>query len=289
MDVFVIGGSGLVGQNIITHCRETGQSVVGSYRSSPTEETDVHLDKTDQDLVREVLRAHRPDVVIDTAAFHAVDECETDRRLAWTVNAAGTAIAARAADDVGAQFVYLSTDYVFPGHPGEAPYTETDSVAPINYYAETKYAGEQAARIADMATVLRPSVVYGLASDNFVTWALGELQSGNELRIVDDQVSCPTSAADLARAAVSVATREMCGVYHAAGPESVSRYEFTVTLADRLGYDTDLVTPIDSEELGQDAPRPADSSLTSERLYDAIDYRFRQPAEVFEQSFPEDL
>ena len=285
MDVFVIGGSGLVGQNIIDHCKETGRSVMGTYRTSPTEETDIRLDVTNPKSVREVLTTHRPDVVIDTAAFHAVDECETERERAWEVNAEGTATAARVADDIDAHFVYLSTDYVFPGRPHEAPYAETGSVAPVNYYAETKYAGEQAAKIANSVTVLRPSVVYGLASDNFVTWALSQLQSGTELRIVDDQVSCPTSAEDLARAVVGVADRKIQGIYHATGPVSVSRYEFTVRLATQLGYDTNLVTPIDSEELGQEAPRPSDSSLSSQRLYDAIDYRFRPPTEVFKQSF----
>jgi dTDP-4-dehydrorhamnose reductase len=282
MDVLVIGGTGLVGQNVVEHCRETGRSVRGTYCSSPDTTAGIRLDKTDADRTRELVTTHRPDVVVDTAAFHAVDACETERDRAWRVNAAGTANAARAADAAGAHFVYLSTDYVFPGTPGDGPYTETDPVSPKNYYGQSKYAGEQAARLADPATVLRPSVVYGLASDNFLTWVLGELRAGNEVRIVDDQVSAPTFARDLARACVDVADRGCTGLYHAAGPATLSRYEFTLAFARACGFDTALVSPVTSDALDQAAPRPPDSTLDSGRLYDALGYRFRPPEAAFD-------
>lgn len=277
MDVLVVGGSGLVGRNLVEHCTGEGYSVLGTHMSSPTPETSVRVDKTDREAVREMVDDRRPDLVVDTAAFHAVDACETERERAWAINAEGTANVARAAGRVGAHLVYLSTDYVFPGDATGDGYAESDPVAPVNYYGQTKYAGEQAAKVADEATVLRSSVVYGLASSNFLTWALGELRDGERLDIVDDQVSCPTYAPDLARACLRCGERGVTGVYHAAGPASVSRFEFTRTVAETLGYDTDLVTPITSDQLGQDAPRPADSSLDSSRLYDAIDYRFQPP------------
>jgi len=283
MKLLVIGGSGLVGTNIVKMASETGAEVHATFHNTETERTDSQLDKTNTDRTISLIKDLDPDVVIDTAAFHAVDDCETEREKAWAVNAAGTRNAAFAADKVGAHFIYLSTDYVFNGEPFEAPYTEDDPVSPLNYYARTKYAGEQAAQIADTATVLRPSVIYGTASSNFVTWALGELQEGNELDIVDDQVSTPTYARDLAQACLEVADRELTGVYHAAGPESLSRYEFTVTLAEVCDFDPELVLPISTEELGQEAPRPADSSLDSTRLYDMIDSTFQHPSEAFEE------
>lgn len=282
MRLLVVGGSGLVGSNVVAAGSDAGAEVRATYRSTETERTDVRLDKTDSERTASVIEEFDPDVVVDTAAFHAVDDCETDRDLAWSVNAAGTRNVAAAADAVGAHLIYLSTDYVFAGRPGDAPYAESDPVAPPNYYAETKYAGERAARIADTATVLRPSVVYGLASDNFVTWALGELEDGNELTIVDDQISAPTYAPDLARACLAVAEEDLTGVYHATGPRSVSRYEFTTALADAHGFDSELVTPISTEEFGQEAPRPTDSTLDSTRLYDAIDHEFRSPEAAFE-------
>jgi dTDP-4-dehydrorhamnose reductase len=283
MNILVIGGSGLVGSNIVEIAKEAGEDVHATYRTNQTDVTGIELDKTNPSRTAAVIEDANPDVVVDTAAFHSVDDCETDRDKAWSVNASGTRNVAVAANTVGAHLIYLSTDYVFPGNPDEAPYGESDPVRPLNYYAETKYAAEQAAKIADTSTILRPSVIYGLAASNFTTWALGELEAGNELQIVDDQTSAPTYAPDLAQACLSVAENDLTGLYHATGPSSVSRYEFTTSLADVYGYDSDLINPISTEEFGQDAPRPEDSTLDSSRLYDAIAYEFRAPEDAFRE------
>lgn len=282
MRVLVVGGSGLVGRNVVEYCRSEGLNCLGTYRSEPAETAERRLDKSDSAAVASIVGDYEPDAVIDTAAFHDVDACEDERERAWDVNAEGTANAARAADEADAQYVYLSTDYVFPGDPGVAPYGETDPVAPINYYAETKLTGEIATGIADRSTVLRPSVVYGLASDNFLTWLLGELTAGNDVGIVDDQISAPTYARDLARATVEVVREGLTGLYHATGPERLSRYEFTIRAAGAFGFDTDLVDPITTEELEQEAPRPADSTLDSSALYAELDGEFTSPRAAFE-------
>ena len=281
MEVLVIGGSGLVGSNIVEKAHDLDADVAATYHENPVDHTDIELDKTDAETTQQVVTDVAPDLIVDTAAFHDVDACETHRDQAWTVNPTGTRNVATAANSVDAHLVYLSTDYVFPGDPDDAPYTETDPVAPLNYYAETKYAAEQAAKIADTSTILRPSVIYGLASPNFVTWVLGELRDGEEVGIVDDQTSAPTYAVDLAHACLEVYQNELTGLYHATGPQSVSRYEFTETLAQVYGFDTDLVQPISTEELGQDAPRPEDSTLDSSRLYESIEYRFSSPEDAF--------
>lgn len=282
MKLLVVGGSGLVGSNVVELGRDAGMEVHATYRNTETEKTGFRLDKTDVEQTMAVVEEVNPDVVVDTAAFHAVDDCESERDRAWSVNAAGSRNVAAAANSADAHLIHLSTDYVFPGNPEETPYIESDPVRPPNYYAETKYAAEQAAKIADTTTILRPSVIYGLSNANFVTWALEELDKRNELTIVDDQISAPTYAPDLARACLTVAEDELTGLYHATGPCSMSRYEFTTTLADVCDYDSDLITPISTEEFGQKAPRPTDSTLDSTRLYDAIDYQFRAPEKAFE-------
>jgi dTDP-4-dehydrorhamnose reductase len=281
MRTFVVGASGLVGSIVKGLFEENGHDVLGSSHSSDA--CSVSLDKRDRGDVRTVVNEYNPDVIVDTAAFHAVDKCERDRDAAWQVNAAGTRNVAVAADEVAAQYLFLSTDYVFPGVPGEAPYAERDPIRPVNYYGETKYSGEQAAKIADDWTVLRPSVIYGLASSNFVTWAIDELSAGNQVDIVDDQISRPTYAPDLGRACLEIAQRSLTGVYHATGPESLSRYEFVIDLADCYGFEHDLVSPISSEEFGQSADRPDDSSLDSRTLYDAVGFEFRSPREAFRE------
>jgi dTDP-4-dehydrorhamnose reductase len=281
MEVLVIGGSGLVGSNIVEKAHDLDADVTATYHDNPVDHTTVELDKTDAEVTQQVVTDVSPDLIVDTAAFHDVDACETHRNQAWTVNATGTRNVASAANSVNAHLIYLSTDYVFPGNPDDAPYTETDPVAPLNYYAETKYAAEQAANIADRSTILRPSVIYGLENPNFVTWVLSELRDGEEVGIVDDQTSAPTYAVDLAHACLEVYQNELTGLYHATGPQSVSRYEFTETLAEVYGFDTDLVQPISTEELGQDAPRPEDSTLDSSRLYESIEYTFSSPEDAF--------
>lgn len=278
MRVFVIGGSGLVGHNVVNVCEAAGFAVQAASRTSGA----VQFDKADRGAALDPIADFDPDVVVDTAAFHAVDECESERDRAWMVNAAGTRNAAVAATEHGAHFIYLSTDYVFEGEPTEAPYSEDDPVAPCNYYAQTKYAGEQSAKIADDWTVLRPSVIYGLGSDNFATWVLGELEAGNEVRIVDDQVSRPTYAPDLAELCIAIARDGVTGLYHSAGPVSLSRYEFSMKLVDVFGYDPELVFPIRTSELGQEARRPTDSSLDSSLIGDRVDLSMRPPSEAFE-------
>jgi len=283
MRVLVIGGSGLVGTNIVSLASDADADVYATYRESSVDHADIELDKTNAERTQTVIQEVDPDLIVDTAAFHAVDSCETERDRAWSVNATGTRNVAVAANDANAHLVYLSTDYVFSGNPAETPYVESDSVSPLNYYAETKYAAEQAAKIADRTTIFRPSVIYGLASGNFVTWALGELEKGNELTIVNDQTSAPTYAPDLAEACLKVFKRELTGLYHATGPKSINRYEFTKVLAEVYGFDTKLVKPISTEEFGQEAPRPENSTLNSSRLYKAINYDFREPHEAFSE------
>jgi len=199
------------------------------------------------------------------------------------VNANGTANVAVAAREVEAKHVYLSTDYVFRGDPAEAKYTERDGVYPTNYYGRTKFAGEVATRLTDAGLILRSSVIYGLRSRNFVMWALGELEEGNEIRIITDQFSTPTYAPDLARACVEAASDGLSGVYHAAGPERTSRYEFTVLIAEVFGYDPDLVMPITKDQLDEPAYRPEDCSLDSTELQDACDVRLRPPGEALKE------
>jgi dTDP-4-dehydrorhamnose reductase len=280
VNLLVIGGTGLVGSNLVA-AAQPDHTVNWTSRDPGANKRAHRLNKTGTEAITDLLHEIEPDAIVDTAAFHAVDDCETERQKAFDVNAVGTRNIASAADAVGAQFIFLSTDYIFPGYPDEAPYTESDRTAPLNYYAETKYAGEQATKIADKHTILRPSVIYGLASSNFVTWALGELETGNQVSIVNDQVSAPTYAPDLAQACIRIIEDGHTGLYHATGPESLSRYEFTVELAKVYGYDTDLVEPITTEEFGQEAPRPADSTLDSSRFYETVGFEFRTPKQGF--------
>ncbi|WP_434529981.1 SDR family oxidoreductase (plasmid) [Haloarcula sp. NS06] len=134
---------------------------------------------------------------------------------------------------------------------------------------------EQAAKIHTKSAILRSSVIYGTSSENFLTWALTELRDARVLNIVDDQIGSPTYAPDIAEACLRVSQRGITGLFHAAGPESISRYEFTKRLAKAHGHDTEAVNAISTAEAGQQATRPDNSALDSTNLYDIIDYEFR--------------
>ena len=282
MDTLVIGGSGLVGSHILRRFSKEGLDVTGTYNTSPSSNVSVQIDKTDEAAVSALICDRDPDLIIDVAAFHDVDACEVQRDKTWSVNVTGARNLAVAANDVNAHLVYLSTDYVFSGEPTLAPFVETDPVNPVNYYAQSKYAGEQAAKIAEQSTILRSGVLYGLSRSNFMTWALDKLREKDTIGIVDDQVSTPTYAGDVAEACLRVGQRGLTGLYHAAGPESISRYEFTRRLAEAYGHDPAKVNSIPTEKLDQLAPRPRDSSLDSSKLYDMIDHSFRDTRTAFE-------
>ncbi|WP_254279303.1 dTDP-4-dehydrorhamnose reductase [Haloarcula marina] len=281
MNLLVIGASGLVGQNVYKIAQDAGHSVTGTFRSD-SNFGDVKLDKTNRDRVESLIQDKQPDAIIDTAAFHDVDACEKQRSLAWEINVNGTWNVAQAADSVNAHLIYLSSDYVFRGDPNEAPYSEDAAVSPLNYYGQCKYAAEQAVKVAETSTIIRPSVIYGNGSTNFATWAINQLRSNNEISIVEDQVSTPTYAPDLARICIQMVIDRIAGLYHASGPTQLSRYKFTCLIAKKFNLNTDLVRPVKTENFDQDATRPKNSSLDSTNLYNEIGYQISPPSKGIE-------
>jgi dTDP-4-dehydrorhamnose reductase len=291
LKVLVIGAGGQVGAKVARLAHRKGHSVVGTYRSRAVEESGIEtllLDKTDRARVEEVLQQHRPQVVIDTGALHNVDYCESHPEEAMAVNRDGTRWVAAASQRAGARFVMISTDYVFDGLR-TGPYSETDAPGPASVYARSKLEGEQAAISENPDTVVaRPSVIYswvplasptGSASGkplNFASWFLRQLLEGKEVRIVTDQIASPTLADDLARALLALAESSVTGVFHAAGATPLSRYDFCRRLGERLGFPSEHIVPIDSAALRQAAPRPPNSSLSSEKLRRAVGYSMQE-------------
>lgn len=285
MNILVVGASGLLGNYIMKRFKTRGFEITGTYHTSPKKNGNIKLSKTDEQAVSGLIQKENPDLIIDTAAFHDVDACETQRDKSWSINVTGTRNLAVAAAEEDTHFIYISTDYVFPGTPKHAPYTETDPIQPVNYYGASKYAGEQAAKIADKCTILRSSVLYGLPNQNFLTWILRNLHDNQSIDVVDDQIGSPTYAADLAEACLRVGQQNVTGLFHAGGPDNISRYEFTKELIETCGFRSKDVNPITTEELNQQAPRPFDSSLNSTKLYETIGFQFKNPAIAFEHIF----
>ena len=187
-----------------------------------------------------------------------VDSCETQKDIAWDVNVDGTKNIVRACGKSGASLVYISTDYVFDGKKGN--YAETDVPNPLNHYARTKLAGEMLASTLDRHMILRSSVMFSSGGTNFVSWVRSALPKG-KVRIVTDQVNSPTLATEMAEAILKLVGLDATGIYHTAGAERISRYDFAKAIAKVFGLDASRISAARTSDLGQKAVRPADSSL----------------------------
>ncbi len=189
-----------------------------------------------------------------------------------------------ATSEINSKFIFISTDFVFDGR--FAPYTEESLPNPESVYAISKLEGERAALSRnENSVVCRPAVIYswvptGQTSSsssgkplNFGAWLVSQLQARKEVRIVTDQVTSPTLADDLAQAILKLAeSTKAKGVFHTAGATSISRYDFSVKVSEKFGFDTNLVRPIDSSQLKQVAKRPLNSSLISNRIKNETGY-----------------
>jgi dTDP-4-dehydrorhamnose reductase len=264
--LLVVGGSGLVGGKVCEAAREAYQ-VVGTRRGPAPKIPRVRFVEFHKERVEEgtaLVRELKPTAVVDTAAMHNVDRCEVEQDLAWQVNAGSTGNLARVAQDVGARYLFVSTDFVFDGTKGA--YREGDVPRPVNYYGETKLAGEHAVLAASADhLVVRPSVVFGWDDTrlNFATWVLTSLKEGKPINIATDWIGSPTFADSLAAGMLKLLKVPDGGLYHLAGADALSRHDFAVRLAKTFGLDVRLVKPVQSADLNLKARRPPDSSLSS--------------------------
>ncbi|MDO8927271.1 MAG: dTDP-4-dehydrorhamnose reductase [Sideroxyarcus sp.] len=246
------------------------------------------LELTNVGDIRRMLRNLRPDIIINAAAYTAVDKAENDAELASAVNAVAPAILAEEAKQLGSVLVHYSTDYVFDGSKSSA-YTEDDLPNPQNVYGKTKLAGEQAIRASGCKhLILRTSWVYGVHGGNFVKTVLRLAKERGELRIVADQSGAPTWARDLALATLTALEcwqeknwdEQLCGLYHLTAGGRTSWHDYAVEIV-RLArnYDSALaarppvIKSIATHEYPTAAKRPANSVLACDRIHDAFGIR----------------
>ena len=228
-------------------------------------------DVTDAAAVADAVRAHRPDVALNLAAYHRVDDCEgPGATAAFAVNVIGAKNVADACREHGAACLWLSTDYVFSGEAAR-PYREDDPTDPISMYGASKAAGEHVIRYAcPRHYVVRSSGLYGVAGasgkgGNFVETMLRLAREGTPIRVVDDQTLGPTSTADLALALEALAATGAFGTYHVTNAGECSWHEFAGAIFEMTGLSPDF-GPTTSAEFGAAARRPRYSVLANERL-----------------------
>ena len=262
MKLFITGGSGLLGCKIAEIALKKYEVYTGYCHNKPEFGEPVKFDLA-KDTDVEIIYKIKPEVIIHTAALTNVDECETNKELAYKINVEGTKRVAEIANELGALLVYVSTDYVFSGDKGM--YKEEDEPNPMNYYGHTKLLGEKYCEC-----IARPCVIYGAkpasGKVNFALWIIKTLRNGEELKIVTDQFITPTLNTNLAMMLLEISERRLNGIFHTAGATRVSRYEFALRIADKLGLDKDLVISSRMEQMKWLAKRPKDSSLDTSKV-----------------------
>ena len=260
MKVLVTGVSGQLGFDVMRELLARGVEAKGASRSD--------FSLTDFAAMRRLVEAYRPTAIIHCAAYTAVDKAEDEPELCREVNAAATGELARLAKEVGAKFLYISTDYVFPG-TGEDFYEPEDEKAPCNVYGESKLLGEEAAREAlEDLFIVRISWVFGENGKNFIKTMLRLAETHEELSVVGDQIGAPTYTRDLARLLADMIETRKYGVYHATNEGTCSWAELAAEALRCAGKKT-RVRAIKTEEYPTKAKRPKNSRLSKKCLDDA--------------------
>ena len=225
------------------------------------------LDLSDLESIPDTLDEFQPQIIVNCAAYTAVDKAEIETGLADVLNHQAVAILAQWTQSNGRQLVHISTDYVFDGNSSVA-LIEESSTAPINVYGQTKLAGEQACmRENPEAIVLRTSWVYSTFGNNFVKTMSRLIQERDSLNVVNDQIGSPTYAADLAQAIMTIVTHShwQAGIYHFSNEGEISWYEFALAIQEIGGWDC-VISGIPSAAYPTPARRPKYSLLDKSKI-----------------------
>jgi dTDP-4-dehydrorhamnose reductase len=261
MKTVIIGSMGQLAQDLL---KVLGPDTIGLSHQD--------LDVTDGVALVQALQTLKPDWVLNTAAFHRVDDCECNAELAFAVNALGARNVARAAAGLGAGVVFFSTDYVFGGQGRQRgmPYGEGDLPQPLNVYGTSKLAGEQLVLQANpRSLVLRTSGLYGTATSRkgwtFPELMLNKAKTEGGVKVVTDQALAPTYTADLAAKVKELLHAGVTGLFHLTNAQECSWFEFAQKVLETAGVKAKM-TPMRTEQSQRRAVRPPYSALASARL-----------------------
>ena len=230
----------------------------------------LELDLSRSSSIEETIRKAKPDLIVNAAAYTAVDRAESERDAAFAVNASAVAVMAGEAKRLDALLVHFSTDYVFDGEKS-APYVETDAPNPLSVYGESKLAGERAVAASGCRHfIFRSSWVYGPGGHNFVYAILAAAKAKPELRVVNDQRGAPTSSAAIAGAIAGIFSssdflEKKSGIYHLSAAGQTTWYEFAQEILAQKGLRTPVV-PLSSAQYAAPARRPKNSLLDNGKL-----------------------
>ncbi len=279
MKILITGANGQLGNTLAALLKRQKNSlgeIDKIYRNAEVLGVDVdRLDITDRDAVLSFVKAEKPDMIINCAAYTNVDGCENDRETAFKVNALGPENLGLAATAVNAKLLHVSTDYVFRGD-ATVPYVETDECDPVTAYGSTKRDGELKALAACSKTyIFRTSWLYGLVGNNFVKTIRRVAKEKGALTVVNDQRGNPTNCEDLGYHMLKVAATDSYGIFHCTGTGECTWFDFAKKIVEYSDIPC-TVDPCSTAESNRQAKRPAFSSLENRRLKETVGDSMRE-------------
>ena len=280
--ILVTGSNGLLGQKLVHLILDHSNHILlatskGENRLKSRSDFDYRsLDITDKNRVDSIVSEFKPDVLINSAAMTNVDACESFQEDCIALNVGGVKNLVAACENHNTHLIHVSTDFVFDGKAG--PYSENDQPNPLSFYGQSKYDSELIVSNSSLSkwSIARTIIIYGIVENmsksNVVLWAKSALESGSELKIVDDQFRSPTYADDLAKGCLLIAEKEKNGIYHLSGKESMSILELVYRVADFYGLDKSTISPVKSESLNQAAKRPPVTGFVLDKANKELGY-----------------
>jgi len=280
MIYLITGSNGLLGQKILKKLTDDNSHVIATSKGANRNiKNDFYiyesLDITDEKKVIKVLTYYKPDIVFNTAAMTNVDLCEEKKDLCDNLNIHAVNYLADSCLNIDAHLIHISTDFIFDGKDG--PYSEDDLPNPLSYYGESKYKSEKLLITHNCkSSILRTIVLFGVADNltksNIVLWAKEQLETNNEINIIDDEYRAPTLAEDLAEACISVAKNNAFGIFHVSGKDLMSIYDLVINIANFFKFDVTLVNRINSKALNQKAKRPRKTGFILDKAKNILNY-----------------
>lgn len=280
--VVITGVNGLLGQYLVKDMATAGYEVFATNRgeSRLPDFKNIQYNYTPVDIKdKAALQAYllnvSPEIIIHAAAMAQPDACELNREECRNINIDATAYITEVAEKLNARLIYVSTDFVFSGDSG--PYTEEDTPAPVNYYGESKLVSEKIVQQSSVAwAIVRTVLVYGNilkgTRSNVVTWVKDNLEKGNHIKVVNDQIRTPTYVEDLSRGIMLVVQKNAKGIYNISGKEVFTPYEMAVQVADYFGLDKSLMEKVTADTFTQPAQRPLKTGFIITKAEKELDY-----------------
>ena len=282
MMILITGSNGLLGQKLVKHLTKNNIPFIATSKGKNRNPDCMDASYSTMDIcsvedIKSVFDRFIPTHVIHTAAMTNVDECEEFPLECEKLNVEATQLLFEAAQKIGAHFQLLSTDFVFDGLKGN--YSETDTPNPLSVYARSKVSAENLVLTSSYPkfSIVRTIILYGKANNlsrsNIVCWAKEALSKGQPMTIIDDQFRSPTWADDLAWACIRICDLQKTGIYHIAGPETMSIYDLVLRIAKFYSFSTEFLTKTDSLSLNQKAKRPPKTGFDLQKAQAELSYK----------------